>query len=143
MKYKVGDKVKIREDLKIDDEYKGFFVNDHMVRFLGETGVISEKFEDEEYYEIEGFDVWCWTDEMIEGRVEFGDKVDVRCDSEPISENEMKKSLVECELSIGENDVRINSDCFYLNSAPYEAEEVDVLIELLQETKKIYEQFNG
>jgi hypothetical protein len=131
MKYKVGDKVKIKEDLVFGGDYKAG-VTEGVLKFRGKIGVI-EEIEFDENYIITGFDGWSWSEDMIEGKIEFGNEVDG---------DKMKKSLVECELSIGTNDVKVKSDCFYLNSDFYKAEEVDDLIELLQETKKIYEQFN-
>ena len=138
MKYKVGDKVKIREDLRVGERYGEFSFSHPMSEFLGNIGIISDVDEINDYYEIRGFNHWSWTEDMIEGKVESGN-----CESDVNKKDKIKKSLVECELSFGENDVKINGNGFYFNSYLYEAEELDDLIELLQETKKTYEQFNS
>lgn len=64
MKYKVGDKVKIREDLHEGYGYKLFCSND-MVLYKGKTVTIEKVFDG--YYYIKEDLMWCWTDDMIEG----------------------------------------------------------------------------
>lgn len=68
MKYKVGDKVKIREDLEDGKEYgKDFFVSE--MNFLkGKTVIISDIEYD--FYKLkEDSGKWNWTDEMFSGKI--------------------------------------------------------------------------
>ena len=44
MKYKVGDKVRVRKDLKVSKEYDGMIFNDVMSQHCGETVTINEVF---------------------------------------------------------------------------------------------------
>ena len=75
MKYKVGDKVRIREDLEIGKAYNDLEFEKYMQQYKGRTTVITE--------------IWCycyslsedngeygWTDEMLEP-VEKGEKNDM------------------------------------------------------------------
>lgn len=67
MKYKVGDRVKVREDLKLQKTYDSYLTcNDSMVKKAGLVVTIKEC--DNEYgrYKIDADD-WNWTDEMFEG----------------------------------------------------------------------------
>ena len=72
MKYNVGDKVKIREDLKYDTKY---YMDDgthwntfvpEMKSFLGAVVTIKE-ISYGNSYRLEETDRWNWTDEMFEG----------------------------------------------------------------------------
>ena len=67
MKYKVGDKVKIRADL-IEGEYYGCeYFSCYMKKFLGKVCTISDIYEDAYILkEDEETWKWRWTDEMIE-----------------------------------------------------------------------------
>lgn len=65
MKYKVGDKVRVREDLNIDEKYGLLCAIDEMIK--KKTVTISYVYDG--YYGIEE-DVFMWTDEMFEGLVE-------------------------------------------------------------------------
>ena len=62
MKYKVGDKVKVRSDLTLSDRYGGFSVVDEMIK----KKIVTITFVNNDYYEIEE-DIFSWTDEMFEG----------------------------------------------------------------------------
>lgn len=64
MKYKVGDKVKVRSDLEENKGYGGWYTSEGMVKMRGEIvtiiGVKSSSYELEE-------NNFRWTDEMFEG----------------------------------------------------------------------------
>ena len=65
MKYKVGDKVRIRRDLKTLEVYGGQLFIEQMEKYKGMPVTISEVFSDT-YYIKEDEENWCWTDEMFE-----------------------------------------------------------------------------
>lgn len=83
MKYKVGDKVRVRDDLEINKFYgNGYRFTPHMARYKGQVVTISRvgndfyKIKDDIYY-------WSWSDEMFEDKetkYKVGDKVRVRTD---------------------------------------------------------------
>jgi dipeptidase len=66
MKYKVGDRIKVREDLIVGKEYGNNDFAKEMVPWRGQIATIAHCTEDG--YMLEGDD-WYWTDEMIEGLV--------------------------------------------------------------------------
>jgi hypothetical protein len=71
MKYKVGDKVKIRSDLKNGSDYGQMNFVTEMKRFLGE--IVAITYAGSGTYLIEEDNrEWFWTDEMIEGLAETG-----------------------------------------------------------------------
>ena len=65
MKYKVGDKVRVREDLNINERYGLLYATDEMIK--KKTVTIAYVYDG--YYGIEE-DAFIWTDEMFEGLVE-------------------------------------------------------------------------
>lgn len=65
MKYKVGDKVKVRKDFKTCDTYGGYYVTDNMHKLAGKTVTISDVYECK-YAICEDDKRYCWTDEMFE-----------------------------------------------------------------------------
>lgn len=66
MKYKVGDKVRIREDLVMGGNYGGSVAVDDMVDMGGNVVTIGRVGEVHGYYIEEDPDDYCWTDEMFE-----------------------------------------------------------------------------
>lgn len=65
MKYKVGDKVRVREDLSVNGIYgRNVFVS-RMTSFKGKQVTI-KRIQDEAYQMKEDDGVWNWTDEMLE-----------------------------------------------------------------------------
>ena len=78
MRFKVGDKVKVLNDLNVDKMYGGDYVIPEMVEWLGKIATISivggdyynldiDAIVSGDYYklDIDGGE-WCWTDEMLE-----------------------------------------------------------------------------
>ena len=63
MKYKVGDKVRVRKDLVLGDYYGGICYTDGMNEFKGKECVITDI--DTISYQINDYGFW-WTDEMLE-----------------------------------------------------------------------------
>jgi hypothetical protein len=65
MKYKIGDKVRIRKDLIVANDYGSDSFTEEMEQYKGETATITDAYYDK--YEIDIDDgSWCWTDEMLE-----------------------------------------------------------------------------
>ena len=65
MKYKVGDKVRVRKDLVANGGYGGNVFAKHMASFKGQQVTI-KRVRDEKYYMAEDDGIWHWTDEMLE-----------------------------------------------------------------------------
>lgn len=81
MKYKVGDKVRVREDLIVGEKYGKDVFTSTMVSFKGKIVTIKKIVEDK--YEIEeDSQTWWWTYEMLlpVTKYKIGDKVIVRED---------------------------------------------------------------
>ena len=81
MKYKVGDKVRVREDLIAEELYgKDVFVSE-MTSFKGQTVTI-KKIQDNKYLIEEDLEDWYWTEEMFLSVTKYniGDKVIVKDD---------------------------------------------------------------
>ena len=68
MKYNVGDKVKIREDLVIDNVYGVDSFVDEMEKYKGRTAIITDV-SDRYQIDIDNGE-WFWTDDMFEDYIE-------------------------------------------------------------------------
>ena len=68
MKYKIGDKVRVREDLAADNWYGNEKVVPEMTCFKGKIVIIS-KVQYDKYKIEEDNKIWWWTDEMFSGKV--------------------------------------------------------------------------
>ena len=67
MKYKAGDKVRVREDLSKEKCYEDCFVTFKMGNMAGQVVTISHAFESTNRYKIEeDKGVYFWIDEMFE-----------------------------------------------------------------------------
>lgn len=70
-KYKVGDKVRVRSDLKEWETYRNKnnamtdIVTESMLNFAGKVVTIDE-INNDKYIIREDHEHWCWTDEMFE-----------------------------------------------------------------------------
>lgn len=64
-KYKIGDRVKIREDLEVNEKYGSHYFVEEMCGVRGSTLTIDKEYKDGTYRMKEmGYN---WTEEMIEG----------------------------------------------------------------------------
>ena len=68
MKYKIGDKVRVREDLEVGKEYGNDYVINSMLSLKGKTVTICN-IDDNEYKIKEDFQKHWWTEEMFSGKV--------------------------------------------------------------------------
>lgn len=85
MKHKVGDKVRIRPDLRTDIKYGMIEAVEKMCSLQGQIMKISEECvcEESRYYlleEDEGY--FCWTDEMFEDAMTNGELIRSMSDEE-------------------------------------------------------------
>ena len=64
MKFKVGDKVRIREDLEVGKNYGHYNVVEDMKKSKGKEFIINEV--SRSYYRLKNENWYCWTDEMLE-----------------------------------------------------------------------------
>lgn len=65
MKYKVGDKVRIRKDLEVGKMYGGLNIHEKKAEFLGKTTTVTAAWGREYSLYIDA-GKWSWTDEMLE-----------------------------------------------------------------------------
>ena len=128
MKYKVGDKVRVRSDLKAYEIYGSNMLTKSMEKFVGKTVTISGVGITS--YTIEEMEVAYWTDEMFEGLVE-----------EKLTAEEAIKALgdmcargcTDCKLR---KLVRESKHAF---CSDYRREHPDKVVEILKQWKKDHE----
>lgn len=65
MKYKVGDKVRIKDDLQFDTNYGGLYITSKMRDLKGQVVTITEIITDA-YRINRDNNIYLWTDEMLE-----------------------------------------------------------------------------
>lgn len=126
MKYKVGDKVRVRRDLEDGETYGGWDVLEDMVKMRGE--IVTIRRVRSSAYELEEKGL-MWTDEMFEGLVEeltAEEAIRLKCEMcESISCSECKFS----RLNNGEN-LFCNK---FLEKSP------EQVVEILKQWKKDHE----
>ena len=97
MKYKVGDKVRVRKDLKVYQTYGRFSTNRDMVKKAGKVVTIRYFNDICESYKVkeDKYDN-SWTDEMLEGLAEM-DKIEIIVDgNKTIAKKGDKTSIAKC-----------------------------------------------
>ena len=99
MKYKVGDKVRVRKDLEPGNFYGKDYYISSMDKFKGEKCVITEIWD--QSYQINNFGYW-WSEEMFES-----------VDDEKVLEYALEKlGMTKEELEDEEEDIRFIDDNF-------------------------------
>lgn len=127
MKYKVGDKVRVRSDLEKHKAYGGWGALEDMVKMRGE--IVTIRRVRNSVYELEENNL-MWTDEMLEGLVE-----------EELTAEEAIKVLADmctrgcknCELGKPVKGSR------YSSCSAYRREHPDEVIEIIKQYKKDHE----
>lgn len=123
MKYKVGDKVKIREDLDTDEMYDGWDCSEEMLQYGGKIATIVKCCDDS--YKINvGDNFYNWTDEMFED-VEIIQSMSNACVlmtvEDLLNKTDVEKSgliitiyypNVDFEATIGHNRINRNSELY-------------------------------
>ena len=67
-KYKIGDKVRIREDLKGGKRYNDVYCNDEMAKLAGKIVTIDDIDIEGDYHIVEDVDNYWWSEEMFEDK---------------------------------------------------------------------------
>ena len=99
MKYKVGDRVRVRKDLKPGNFYGKDYYISSMDKFKGEECVITEIWD--QSYQINDFGYW-WSEEMFES-----------VDDEKVLEYALEKlGMTKEELANEEEDIRFIDNNF-------------------------------
>lgn len=71
MKYQIGDKVKIREDLVTHNYYGDVFFCEEMNEYKGKIAVITNTSREDRYsIDIDKYDKFVWSGEMFEGKID-------------------------------------------------------------------------
>lgn len=65
MKFKVGDKVRIRKDLEVNKMYNGLNMHKQKAEFLGQTATVTVFWGHDYSLDVDG-GKWSWNDEMLE-----------------------------------------------------------------------------
>lgn len=96
MKYKVGDKVRIRKDLKVGKKYGGCVFTEKMNNLVGETARITYVYRHNRKYQVDSSHHF-WADEMFEGKV--NGNIHIHTESNQviaINEETGKKGVARC-----------------------------------------------
>ena len=104
MKYKVGDKVKVKEDLELDKKYGAEDFVEEMEEYKGKIVTIDTVNRDD-YYIEEDYKTYAWTDEMLEDVEEemtIGQVIDNLMNNPDIIIKKLTKLTEECK-KVNEN----------------------------------------
>lgn len=91
MKYKVGNRVRVRKDLEKGKCYDNCLVVSDMAELAGEIVTISQVKEDTKRYSVKEDCIWAWSEEMFEELVTFT-KADLR-DGDVVTTREGEKDI--------------------------------------------------
>lgn len=124
MKYKVGDKVRVREDLNIDEMYGALDVVDEMLK----KKIVTIKSVHNGYYKIVEDD-YQWIDEMFEGLVE----------DELTAEEAIRIHAEMCNSISGCENCPLNEEKDGYCCESFKVEHPDEVAKTLKQWKKNYE----
>lgn len=105
MKYKVGDKVKIKENLIVGKTYGGLYLHDGAGRHIGEETIVTKVGRSNYWLGVDNSSR-VWTEEMLEPVEEMSAEEALRLQAEMCTSNRMCSSC-----PIGEMKREVNLDC--------------------------------
>lgn len=126
MKYKVGDKVRVRSDLEGNKGYGGWYTSEGMVKMRGE--IVTIRRVRSSAYELEENNL-MWTDEMFEGLAdeELTAEEATKILSEICCENELCRG---CPISEAKGKMTCQS---------FRRDKTEEVLEILKQRKKEHE----
>lgn len=122
MKYKVGDKVKVRSDLKISVLYGSLYAIDEMIK----KKIVTITYVYDGYYKVVEDD-YAWTDEMLEGLVE----------DELTAEEAIRIQAEMCSVPCRKCPISKERGAYECRT--FRAEHPDKVLEILKQRKKEHE----
>lgn len=127
MKYKVGDKVRIRRDLMIFERYGSQTFVKQMEKYKGMPATILEVFSDTYYIKEDKCENWYWTDEMFEA------------EDEPTAEEAIKIQAEMCNSINYCMNCPINKEKGGYCCESFKAENPEKVVEIIKQWKKDHE----
>lgn len=135
MKYKVGDKVKVREDLEIGKTYGELTFSTQMREYKGQI-VTTETADDDSYQIEEDNQYWYWTDEMLE------DVEEENTISEEMTIGEVIDNLMNNPDIIIKNLTKLTEECQKVNEdLKTKLKSKQAEIDFLKGQLSVYEKF--
>ena len=140
--FKVGDKIKIREDLEDGKMYGGVDFIPYMSEFLGKEATITGIDEDGDFLLDTDWGMFLWSTEMFESKTEIKSETLTDVMKEAVSESEvlrLSKAVIEYENIVHELETEVD---YYETKYIDLVEKYNVLVEkhnsLLEELKEDY-----
>lgn len=127
MKYKIGDKVRIRRDLMIFERYGSQTFVKQMEKYKGMPATILEVFSDTYYIKEDKCENWYWTDEMFEA------------DDELTAEEAIKIQAEMCNSINYCMNCPINKEKGGYCCESFKAENPEKVVEIIKQWKKDHE----
>ena len=126
MKYKVGDRVRVRSDLEIGAPYGDWLFSSGMNDYKGKVVTISVTYQNK-YRVREDKERWAWTDEMFEGLVE----------DELTAEEAIRIQAEMCSVPCRKCPISKKIGAY--ECITFRAEHPDKVLEILKQLKKEHE----
>lgn len=127
MKYKVGDKVKVRNDLKVLKRYDDHTFVKRMEKYKGKLVTISDELPGFYHIKEDKNENWNWTEQMFEPVVELTAEEAIKIQADICSS---MSSCVNCPIYKEKDGYRCES---------FKAENPEKVVEIIKQWKKDHE----